>query len=130
MSEDKKLPPVTGYTRINPHTVYNGFHSSQRNMHSTASVAFAMATLAQKVFKKNKTVQTTLIALSIAILIASVAYGAMSWLDFYYFINYAEDKLPEVIPIEQWKRYLYVAPITTAILLVGFFAFLYFILKK
>ena len=88
----------------NPHTVYNGMLSSQRNMFLSSSLAIGLIGFSEKFKRSNIRLTMSLFASSIVLL--SLWIGFKSIADFEFYLNNTE--MPKHIPIESWSTWKYV----------------------
>ena len=121
MSEDKRLS-------INPQSVYNGYHSSQRNMFSTCGVAVGLIGFGRsKIFKDNRMFKFLTVLASL-VFIVSVSFGTLGAIDFYYFLENSEDDIKKNHPylnLQNWKNYFYLSIFFICVLTVIFISFFY-----
>ena len=99
----------------NPHTVYNGFISGQRNMFLSSSLSIIMIGFSDTF--KNKTVQLSVKICGLVILMLAVFIGITATHDFRFYITHNKDALPGYIPIDSWKSWAYVTYIYCFILI-------------
>ena len=90
----------------NPHAVYNGLISGQRNMFLTSSIAVAMVGFSN-VFEKDNTAHYIRIV-GASIFIMSIFIGIKSANDFIYYLDKYSDQLPQHIPVANWYKWAYV----------------------
>lgn len=100
----------------NPHTVYNGMLSAQRNMFLLSSVAVAMLGLSSSRFSDKPLFKLIMQVFSVIMIMIAVTIGLKSNHDFTYYITKMEP-LPDHIPIQSWKAWN-VIPIVYAIVLL------------
>lgn len=99
----------------NPHTAYNGLISGQRNMFLSSSVAVVMIGFSGKF--KSKTVKYVLRGLSSLIFFISIMIGMQAERDFKFYLE-KNPELPEHIPVEQWKNWIYISYLYCTILII------------
>lgn len=107
----------------NPHTVYNGAISGQRNMFLSSSLA-AIIIGFSKNFKDPLIINTVRI-IGLCIFIISISIGLLSNYDFRFYLDKMKGKLPEYIPVDNWYTwsliiYIYTFVIATIGLLYFF----------
>jgi hypothetical protein len=90
----------------NPHAVYNGALSGQRNMFLTSSIAVAIIGFSNGL--KTPLASTIVKILAIAIFLMSISIGVKSLFDFRYYLDEIGDSMPEHIPVDNWYRWTYV----------------------
>ena len=100
----------------NPHTVYNGAVSSQRNMFLSSSLAIVMIGFSDK-FKNDFAVYLVRL-MGVLIFLISVYIGFLSNYDFRFYLDHVKDELPGHIPIDNWYRLSYVVYLYSLILFV------------
>jgi hypothetical protein len=100
----------------NPHTVYNGAVSSQRNMFLSSSLAIVMIGFSDK-FKNDFAVYLVRL-MGVLIFFISVYIGFLSNYDFRFYLDSVKDELPGHIPIDNWYRLSYVVYLYSLILFV------------
>ena len=106
----------------NPHTVYNGAVSSQRNMFLSSSVGVIMIGFSDK-FKSDFVVYLVRF-LGLLIFSISIYIGFLSNYDFVFYLDHVKDQLPSHIPIDNWYRLSYVVYLYSLILCsIGFLYF-------
>jgi len=106
----------------NPHTVYNGMASSQRNMFVTATLATALIKFSDTF--DDKLVKFNIKIISLIIFMMSIYYAISSSYDFLYYLNKNEN-LPDNIPKNNWYKLRYINYIFG--LLIFYIAYNYFI---
>ncbi len=99
----------------NPHTVYNGVVSGQRNMFLSSSLAIVMIGFANNF--ESTLVKYTIKTLGLFIFVLSIFIGIKATYEFQYYLDYYAGQLPEHIPLESWYRWSYVSYAYTFILL-------------
>ncbi len=108
----------------NPHTVYNGAVSGQRNMFLSSSLALVIIGFSDK-FKKEYIIFIVRL-LGILIFSISIFIGLLSNYDFRFYLDNVKDDLPAHIPLDNWYRMSYVVYLYTLILgLIGLFYFIH-----
>jgi hypothetical protein len=123
---------MTSYSN-NPHTVYNGLMSSQRNMFLSSSLAIIFIGFSKGFINKDVKGGTKLfyIFLSIlasSILIISIFIGVESSIDYNFYIS-QNPNLPPDIPIDKWNRWQIVSHIYCAILIFFLLGFWLYIIR-
>lgn len=106
----------------NPHAAYSALISGQRNMFLSSSVAVVMIGFSSKF--KSKAVRFTLKGLSSLIFFISIFIGYQAERDFKFYLEKNPD-LPEYVPLDEWKNWLYVSYMYCAILIVVSLVFLF-----
>jgi|TARA_B110000971_G_scaffold188571_1_gene198403 hypothetical protein len=99
----------------NPHTVYNGYMSGQRNMFLSSSVAIVMIGFSNS-FKRD-TVKLSIKICGLLIIMLSIFIGLTSTHDFKYYLSHNKEPLPSYIPLTSWKSLEYVTYIYSGILI-------------
>ena len=107
----------------NPHTVYNGALSGQRNMFLTSSIAVAIIAFSNGL--KKPMVSTIVKILAIAIFLMSISIGFKSLMEFRYYLDEISNDIPSHIPIDNWYKWTYISVVYIFILIciVGLFLF-------
>ncbi len=107
----------------NPHTVYNGALSGQRNMFLTTSIAVAIIGFSKGL--KTPLARVIVQILAIAIFFMSIAIGFKSMIDFRYYLDNMTGPIPEHIPINNWYNWTYIsiAYICILVSIIGIFIF-------
>jgi hypothetical protein len=102
----------------NPHTVYNGAVSGQRNMFLSSSLAIVIAGFSHNF--KNKNIAIFVKILAFIIFTISIYIGFTSTYDFRFYLDHVKEKLPNYVPIENWYRMGYIVYAYTFIItLIG-----------
>jgi Na+/proline symporter len=99
----------------NPHTVYNGMISGQRNMFLSSSVAVALIGFSN-IFK-DENVRLCVKILGTVIFIISICIGLKATDDFLFYLNNNKDEFPSYIPIDSWYSWKYISYIYSALLI-------------
>lgn len=107
----------------NPHAVYNGVLSSQRNMFLTSSIAVAIIGFSKGL--KTPIANIIVKILAIAIFCMSIAIGVKSLLDFRFYLDKMASDMPDHIPVDNWYNWTYIniAYICILVFIVGIFIF-------
>ncbi len=107
----------------NPHAVYNGALSSQRNMFLTSSIAVAIIGFSKGL--KTPIATTIVKILAIAIFLMSIAIGFKSLMDFRFYLDKTSEHMPDHVPLDNWYSWSYVsiAYITIIVFIVSIFVF-------
>lgn len=98
----------------NPHTVYNGMMSAQRNMLLSSSVAVVMIGFSNTFEQKSIMLLVKLLAFSIFAI--SIFIGVEAVIDFHFYLDRHAATLPDHIPVDKWYRWAYVSYIYSVIL--------------
>ena len=105
----------------NPHSVYNGAISGQRNMFLSSSLATIMIGFSHNFKNKDTILFVKLIGLCIFAL--SIVIGLLSNNDFRFYLDKVKNELPEYVPIDNWYAYsniVYIYTFLIAIIIVLF----------
>ncbi len=106
----------------NPHAAYSGLISGQRNMFLSSSVAVVMIGFSGRF--KSTAVRFTLKGLSCFIFLISIFIGYQAEQDFKFYLE-KNPELPEHVPVDEWKNWLYVSYMYCAILIIVILVFLF-----
>ena len=90
----------------NPQAVYNGMLSGQRQMFLSSSVAIAMIGFSHN-FKKKHIIWLIKL-LGVSVLILSIFIGIKTANDFKFYLNNVNGQLPNYVPLEQWRNWMYI----------------------
>ena len=90
----------------NPHNVYNGMISAQRNMFLSSSLAIIMIGFSDKI--NHNFMRWIARFLSICILIISCYVGITSAYEFDYYLTHNKEKFPHYIPFNSWSNWKYI----------------------
>ena len=115
----------------NPHAVYNGALSGQRNMFLTSSIAVAIIGFSKGL--RTPLASTIVQILAIAIFVMSISIGVKSLLDFRHYLDEVGNDMPGHIPIDNWYSWTYVNIAYICILVFSISLFLFdnnFFLKQ
>jgi len=100
----------------NPHTVYNGLISGQRNMFLSSSLAVIIITFSNRY--STPLIKFLIKFFGFFIFILSIFIGLKALKDFEYYLKVNKETLPDHIPYEQWEQWKYISYIYTFIIFV------------
>ena len=99
----------------NPHTVYNGLISGQRNMFLSSSLAIALIGVSA-IFKNTK-IQIIIKILGAVVFMLSIIIGLAASDDFRYYLDNNKEQFPSYIPLNNWYKWSYVSYIYSFIII-------------
>lgn len=106
----------------NPHSVYNGAISGQRNMFLSSSLATIMIGFSHNFKNKDTVIFVKLIGLCIFAL--SIVIGFLTNYDFRFYLDKMKNEMPEYVPIDNWYTYSFIVYIYTFLIAIIIVLFL------
>ena len=102
--------------KTSPYVVYNGMISGYRNMFLSSTVAIGLIGFSQKFVNPRMQYLVSIIGGIIFFLSLFIAYLTTS--DMTHYLYHTEEKLPEYVNAELWKKHFYVGYIYGIVLLL------------
>tara|TARA_B100001173_G_C15956867_1_gene533844 strand:- start:718 stop:1074 length:357 start_codon:yes stop_codon:yes gene_type:complete len=113
----------------NPHSVYNGAISGQRNMFLSSSLAAIIIGFSHNF--KNPLIITIVKIIGLCIFSISIMIGLLTNYDFRFYLDKMKGKLPEYIPVDTWYTWSFIVYIYTFLIAtIGFLYLIRNIIKK